>query len=47
MYENKQSGSGNVTWQQIIVRYHGNKVSSNMKLSHACQRARQRSNNIH
>ena len=35
MYENKQSGSESVPWQQVILRYHGNKVSSIIKLSHA------------
>ena len=47
MYENKQSGSESVPWQQVILHYHRNKVSSSIKLSHAYQRARQRSNNIH
>ena len=42
MYENKQSGSESVSWQQVIVCYHGKKVSSNIKLSHAYQRVRQR-----
>ena len=47
MYDNKQSGSENVPWQQVIVHYHGNEVSSSIKLSHAYQREKQRSNNIH
>ena len=46
-HENKQSGSERVPWQQIIVHYHGNKVSSSIKLSHTYQKARQRSNDIH
>ena len=32
---------------EVIVYYHGNKVNSSIKLSHAYQRARQRSANIH
>ena len=47
MYENKQSGSEIAPWQQVIVRYNGNKVNSSIKLSHAYQRVRQRSNKIH
>ena len=47
MYENKQSGSESISWQQVILRYHENKVSSSIKLSHAYQRAKQRSNNIY
>ena len=47
MYDNKQSGSESVPLQQVIVCYYENKVSSSIKLSHAYQRARQRSNNIH
>ena len=39
MYENKQSGSESVPWQQVKLRYHRNKVSSNIKLSHAYQRS--------
>ena len=46
MYENKQSGSESVPWQQVIVRYHGNKVSSNAKSSHIYQRVSQRLINI-
>ena len=34
MYENKQSGSESVPWQQVILRYHGNEVSSSIKLTH-------------
>ena len=45
--KSKQSGSGNVPWQQVIVRYHGNMVSSSIKLSHAYQRVRLKSGNIH
>ena len=47
MYENKQSESESVPWQQVIVCYHGNKVNSSIKLLHTYQRVRQRSNNIH
>ena len=47
MHKNKQNGNENVPSQQVIVRYHGNKVSSNIKLSHANQKSRQGSNNIH
>ena len=47
MYENKQSGSESVPWQQVILRYHENKVSSSIKLSHVYQKVRQRSSNIH
>ena len=47
MHKNKQSESEIVPWQQVMVRYNGNKVSSSIKLSHAYQRIRQRSNNIH
>ena len=46
MYENKQSGSESVPWQQVIVRYHGNKVGSNAKSSHIYQRVSQRLINI-
>ena len=41
-HKNKQRGSELVPLQQVITRYHGNKVSSNIKLSHAYQTARQR-----
>ena len=41
------SGSESVPWQQVIMGYHGNKVSPSIKVSHAYQRARQRSNNTH
>ena len=47
MHRMEQNGSESVPRQQVIVRYHGNKVSSSIKLSHAYQRTRQRSNNIH
>ena len=47
MYENRQSRNESVPWQQVITHYHGNKVSSSIKSSHAYQRERQRSNNIH
>ena len=47
MYDNKQIGSESVPWQQVILHYHGNKISSTIKLSHAYQRAKQRSSNIH
>ena len=47
MYENKLSGSESVPWQQVIVRYHGNRVNSSIKSSHAYQRAKQRLDNIH
>ena len=48
-HKSKQSGSGSgsVLWQQVIVRYHGNKVSSSIKSSHAYQRVRQRSDITH
>ena len=47
MYENKQSGNVSVPWQQVIVHYHGNNVNLSIKSSHAYQRVRQRSSNIH
>ena len=47
MYDNKQSGSESVPCQQVMLHYHGNKISSTIKLSHAYQRAKQRSSNIH
>ena len=45
--KSKQNGSDSVPWQQIITRYHGNKVSSSIKSSHAYQIVRERSSNIH
>ena len=47
MHKNKRNGNEIVPQQQLIVRYHGNKISSSIKSSHAYQRARQISNNIH
>ena len=31
MYENKQSGSESIPWQQVIVHYYGNRVNLNAK----------------
>ena len=47
MYENKESGSESVPWQQVILRYHGNEISSSIKLTHVYKKARQILNNIH
>ena len=33
--KSKQSGSGSVPWQQVIMRYHENRVSSSLKSTHA------------
>ena len=47
MHQNEQNVGEIVSYQQIIVCYHGNNVSLSIKLSHTCQRLEQKSNNIH